>query len=115
MTFWFTYGEVSVFVPWISAIGRTTAAAPTTKLKVASPVAPAASVAVTVTDDVPAAVGVPEMTPEPEISRPAGRPLAVQAYGVVPPLALRVNENAVPAVAFCVPGLTTETPAAGEA
>jgi hypothetical protein len=34
---------------------------------------------------VPEAVGVPEMVPEELIVRPAGRPVADQVYGVVPP------------------------------
>ncbi len=41
------------------------------------PVAPVESVAVTVTEEVPAVVGVPEIRPVEElIDRPAGRPLA---------------------------------------
>jgi len=36
---------------------------------------------------VPAAVGVPEMAPVELMLRPAGRPVAVQVYGAVPPLA----------------------------
>ena len=53
-----------------------------TKLVIVQPneaesVAPESSVAVTVTDEVPAVVGVPEMVPvELSIDRPAGRPVA---------------------------------------
>jgi N-acetylglutamate synthase/N-acetylornithine aminotransferase len=43
----------------------------------AVPVKPELSVAVTVTDDVPAAVGVPEMVPEVgSMARPSGSPVA---------------------------------------
>ena len=50
----------------------------TVQEKVADPAAPVVSVAVTVTDDVPAVVGVPLIRPVEElIDSPAGRPLAV--------------------------------------
>ena len=50
---------------------------PTVHLKLVLPEAWVSSVAVTVTDDTPAVVAVPEMTPVPEsIDSPAGRPLA---------------------------------------
>ncbi len=59
----------------------------------------AASTTVTVTVEVPAVVGVPEMTPVPAlIVRPAGSPVADQLYGGVPPTALTVAEYAVAAV-----------------
>jgi hypothetical protein len=52
---------------------------------------PAASVTVTVTENVPATVGVPEMTPVVWLTvRPAGSPVAAQSYGVAPPDALSV-------------------------
>jgi hypothetical protein len=52
-----------------------------------------ASVTVTVTDTVPTALeaGVPVMAPvEALIVRPDGRPIALKAYGVVPPVAVTV-------------------------
>ncbi len=52
-------------------------------------VAPAASVIVTVTDEVPVAVGVPEMTPVLALMfKPAWSPVADHAYGFVPPVAV---------------------------
>src|SRR4051812_22481950 len=48
----------------------------TVQVKVAEPEAPVASVAVTVTVEVPAVVGVPEIRPAELMDRPAGRPLA---------------------------------------
>ncbi len=48
------------------------------QVKLAEPLAPVVSVAVTVTLEVPAVVGVPEMRPVEElIDRPAGRPVAL--------------------------------------
>ena len=41
---------------------------------------------------VPSAVGVPEIAPEELMLRPAGRPVADQVYGAVPPLTLIVVE-----------------------
>src|SRR3984957_14285900 len=53
-------------------------AAFTVQLNEAVPLAPVVSVAVTVTDEVPAVVGVPEISPVEElIDSPAGRPLAL--------------------------------------
>src|SRR4051812_40176222 len=79
------------------------------KVKDALAVADAASWAVTVTLDVPAVVGVPEMTPLDALSdRPAGSPVAVQVYGAVPPEALSVNDTAVPTVPDWLPGLVTD-------
>jgi hypothetical protein len=52
-----------------------------------------ASVTVTVTETVPTALeaGVPVMEPvEASIVRPDGRPIALKAYGVVPPVAVTV-------------------------
>jgi hypothetical protein len=47
-----------------------------------------ASVTVMVTLLVPDAVGLPEIVPDAEsIANPAGNPVAVQVYGVVPPVA----------------------------
>src|SRR3954453_18581907 len=76
------------------------------KVKDALAVADAASGAVTVTLEVPAVVGVPEMTPLDALrDRPAGSPVAVQLYGVVPPDALSVNDTPVPTVPVWVAGL----------
>ena len=53
-------------------------AALTVQLNEAVPLAPVVSLAVTVTDDVPAVVGVPEISPVEElIDSPAGRPVAL--------------------------------------
>ena len=46
------------------------------QVKLAEPFAPVVSVAVTVTFDVAAVVGVPEIRPEELIDRPAGSPVA---------------------------------------
>ncbi len=52
--------------------------AATVQLNEAEPVAPVVSLAVTVTLEVPAAVGVPEIRPEEELmDSPAGRPVAL--------------------------------------
>ena len=59
--------------------------------------APAASVRVTATVEVPAAVGVPEITPVPAlIDKPAGRLVADQFSGAVPPELARVVLYATP-------------------
>src|SRR3984885_6153683 len=95
----------------------------TVQVNVAVPFAPVVSVAVTVTDDVPAVVGVPEISPVEElIDSPAGRPVAV--YVRVCPdaesLAATWRLAAVPTVAVWPPGLVTVTvlvvvpPPAGE-
>ena len=69
------------------------------------------SVAVTVTLEVPAVVGVPEIRPEELIDRPAGSPLAVKvsvwpdAESVAPICRL----TAVPTVPVWLPGLVTVT------
>ena len=76
-------------------------AAATTMLNAFVPVLFAASVTCTVNDAVPAAVGVPEITPvDATRLNPAGNvpALTLQLYGVVPPLACSVVEYAVPAV-----------------
>jgi hypothetical protein len=56
------------------------------------------SVTLTVVLKEPEAVGVPEMVPAADRVKPAGRApeLMLQVYGVVPPLAARVVEYAVP-------------------
>ena len=82
-----------------------------TQLKEAEPCAPVVSVAVTVTLEVPAVVGVPEIRPEELIDRPAGSPLAVKvsvwpdAESVAPTCRL----TAVPTVPVWLPGLVTVT------
>jgi hypothetical protein len=53
-------------------------------------VACAESVTFTVTEKLPAAPGVPDMTPAALIERPLGRPEADQVYGGAPPVAARV-------------------------
>jgi hypothetical protein len=76
-------------------------AAATAILNAFVPVLFAASVTCTVNDAVPAAVGVPEITPvEAARTNPAGNvpALTLQLYGVVPPFACSVVEYAVPAV-----------------
>ena len=50
---------------------------PIVQVKLAVPFAPVVSVAVTVTDEVPDAVGVPEIRPDELIDSPAGRPVAL--------------------------------------
>jgi hypothetical protein len=73
----------------------------TAMLKVLAPVLFPASFTCTVNDTVPAAVGVPEITPvDATRFNPAGNvpALTLQLYGVVPPLACSVVEYAVPAV-----------------
>jgi hypothetical protein len=51
------------------------------------------------------------MTPAALIVNPGGRPVAVQAYGDVPPLADSVRLAAVPTVLLLPPGLATVTTA----
>ena len=55
----------------------------TVQVKVADPDAPVVSVAVTVTVDVPAVVGVPEISPDEELmDSPAGSPVAAVGKGL---------------------------------
>ena len=71
------------------------AAAATVILRAFVPVLFAASVTCTVKEEVPVAVGVPEITPvDVTRVRPAGNvpALRLQLYGVVPPLACNVAE-----------------------
>src|SRR5262249_52979390 len=66
----------------------------------------ALSVTVAVTLNVPAVVGVPEITPEEAlIDRPVGRPVAEKVYGGVPPDAVSERLVAVPTVPVRLPGL----------
>jgi hypothetical protein len=56
---------------------------------------------VTVAVDVPAAVGVPLITPDEELmDNPIARPVADQAYGAVPPAALTAAVYDPPTVPF---------------
>ena len=73
--------------------------ATTSKVKTVATVAPAASVAVTVSTKVPNAEGVPDMTPVFGSSViPAGKVADVRAYvmGAVPPAAPRLMEYVEP-------------------
>jgi hypothetical protein len=84
----------------------------TVQVKEALPLAPVESVAVTVTEDEPEAVGVPEIRPVDElIDKPAGSPLAeyVNVWPEVESLAETCRLAAVPTVAVCVPGFVTVT------
>src|SRR5436190_5644025 len=77
---------------------------PTVQVNDAVPEWLALSVAVTVTFEVPAVVAVPEMTPVEElIDRPAGRPVADQVYGAVPPEADSVRFTEPPVVVDWLP------------
>jgi hypothetical protein len=59
----------------------------------ADPEAPETSVTVTVTANVPVAVGAPEMTPVLGLTeRPPGRPVADHVNGAVPPFVVSVEE-----------------------
>ena len=72
------------------------------KLRVAVP--PAESVTLTVNEDVPVVVGVPEITPVDELRvKPAGSdPLAMAqvVYEPVPPEAAKVSEYALPTTPY---------------
>jgi hypothetical protein len=71
----------------------------TVSVRVLSAVAPPVSVTLKVSEAVPAAVGVPAMTPVEELSEsPAGRvpDVMLQVSGDVPPLAANVCEYGVP-------------------
>ena len=62
-----------------------TGAVPNVRERMREALAPALSVTLIVTENVPDAVGVPESAPLPAfIDRPAGRPLAAHVYGRVP-------------------------------
>src|ERR1700727_401557 len=83
--------------------------------KLAEPVAPVVSVAVTVTFDVAAVVGVPVIRPEELIDRPAGSPLAekVRVWPEAESVPWTCRLAAVPAVPVWLPGLLTLTVLAG--
>jgi hypothetical protein len=55
------------------------------------------SVTVTFTEPELAAVGEPEITPPELIVKPVGKPVALQVYGAVPPVATNVAEYGLPA------------------
>ena len=60
-------------------------------------------------------MGVPETVPDDETETPGGRPVPVQVYGAVPPVADSVNDEiAVPTVPDLAPGLVTVTPPVAE-
>ncbi len=72
-------------------------AATTSRLSVADAVVPAWSVTVTTTLVAPAALGVPEITPDDDKLSPAGRlepDPSAQLYGLTPPEAARLVEYA---------------------
>jgi hypothetical protein len=70
---------VDVWLPGLVTVTVLPPGALTVQVKLALPAAPVVSFAVTVTDWFStAAVGVPEITPEGEIDRPAGRPVALK-------------------------------------
>jgi hypothetical protein len=73
----------------------TAGAVPVVHVNEAPPVNAALSRTVTLDENVPAAVGVPEMTPlEALIAKPVGSPVADQLYGEVPPVAVTVRLTA---------------------
>ena len=80
----------------------------TVQLNVVLAVAPALSCTVALTVEVPAVVGVPEMTPVDVLrDRPAGSPVAEKVYGGVPPEADSETLVAVPTVPVWLPGLAS--------
>jgi hypothetical protein len=62
-----------------------------TRLYDVAPTQPAASVAVTVTGNVPGTVGVPERTPPENVIPGGNAPVSVKVYGLVPPDAVNVT------------------------
>ena len=93
------------------------AAAFTVQEKLAEPLAPVVSVAVTVTDEGPAVVGVPEIRPEEEIDSPAGNPVAdqVRVWPLAESAPCICKLTGLPTVEVWLPGLVTVTVlAAGE-
>src|SRR5215469_9931254 len=77
------------------------------QVKLAEPCAPVVSVAVTVTEKVPAALGVPEIRPEELIGRPVAEKVSV--WPEAESLALICRLTAVPVVPDWLPGLVTVT------
>jgi hypothetical protein len=103
---------VPVTALWLPGLATATVL-DTVQENVAEPLAPLASVAVTVTEEVPGVVGVPEMVPLDElIESPVGRPVADQVR--VAPDWESVAESvtgvmAVPVTEDLAPGLVTAT------
>src|ERR1035441_2362498 len=84
----------------------------TVQVKVADPVAPVVSLAIAVTLEVPAAVGVPESRPDVALMEsPAGRPgaLDVRVWPGAESAALIAALAALPTVEAWLPGLVTVT------
>src|SRR5580658_4976047 len=108
---------VVVWLPGLVTVTVLPACGFTVHVKPADPLAPVVSFAVTVTDEVPAVVGEPEMRPEVLTDRPAGSPVADQVR--VWPLAESVPDSCrltvAPTVVVWLPGLVTVTvlPACG--
>src|SRR4051812_21444219 len=105
------HGEVSVSKPGLPSFwpGLAQAPAATVQVNDAVPLA-APEVAVTVTDDVPGADGVPEIRPvDGLIDSPAGRPVDDHVYEPEPPEALICRLVVAPAVPDWLPGLATLT------
>ena len=99
---------VPLWLPGFVTTGATFAAA-IVQLNVALPVPPRPSFAVTVTLEVPAAVGVPVIRPLVLIASPAGNPVALNVSGsLLPSLATICSPViAVPTVPLCAPGFVT--------
>ena len=103
------------FVPvWFAGLVTVIVLPTTAQLNVAEPVTPTVSLAVTTTDVVPAAVGVPLIAPVVAlIESPVGRLLADQVNGVFvtsESVAVTViGAIAVPRVELCAPGEVTVT------
>src|SRR5712691_1492636 len=83
----------------------------TVQLNEADPAAPVVSLAVTVTVEVLAVVGVPVIRPDEEIDSPAGRPVAlkVSVWPEAESVAAICWLTAVPTVDVWLPGLVTVT------
>ena len=99
--------------PWLPGLATDTVLA-TVQVKVADPEAPVESVAVSVTEQVHGAVGVPLIVPVDElIERPAGRPVADHVKDVMPDsesvAELVTAVMAVPVTADVLPGFATVT------
>src|ERR1700751_1496614 len=102
---------IALVLPQNDGGGSPEPAALTVQPNEAEPDAPVPSLAVTVTLEVPAVVGVPEISPEELMDSPAGSPVA-EYVSVCPgaeSLAWISRLTAVPAVELCGPGLVTVT------
>src|ERR1700722_12079458 len=109
---WHTHGlRLPVSNPPLASELGGGAVDPIVQAKLAEPVAPVVSLAVTVTLDVPAVVGVPVIRPEELIDRPAGSPLAEKAsvWPEAESVPWTCGLAAVPAVPVWLPGLATVT------